>query len=367
MTDRPTIAVVIPAYNLARYLPEAIEGVLAQTIDPSRLEILVIDDGSTDETPVVASRYAPRVRCISQPNRGLPAARNRGLAETTAPHVTFLDADDRILPEKLATEIAVFEADPGAGLVYSGWRYIDADGDPLPQRGWSREEGDVLGRLLLGNLIHPHAALVRRSLVEAVGAFDESLTSVEDWDLWLRITMAGARWRCVDQPLLEYRVRSDGMHANPKRMLRNRVAVLDKTFAQLEGASDLVRTRPRAYQNAYLEAACDYAGMDAMEDALSTMTTATAYHPSFLTDVRTLRELSRLLLPLGFRNESQVVARWPAIAPRFTQLVHAGIRTLPPRDRAKGEIARFRVAARYRRKRLLGARDSRPSQLATGV
>jgi len=364
VTSRARIAVVIPAYNLAGYLGEAIESVLEQTLAADLIEICVVDDGSTDETRAVASRYAARVRCVHQENRGLPATRNVGLRATTAPYVNFLDADDRLLPEKFAHELPLLEGDQRLGVVYGGWRYIDGEGRRLPQRGWSREVDDVLPRLLLGNMIHPHASLVRRRCIEQVGGFDEQLTSVEDWDLWLRIALTGVRWGCVDLPLLEYRVRDDGMHANPERMLHNRLRVLAKTFEGLRrDRADLLPLRPMAFQQAYLEAACDHYRAGSRAAGAAALQAAVRERPAFLTEPRALRQVCRLLLPLGHRNEDVVIGRWPSIAPLFRQMMADAVppdENVRPTTRMARRLARWQVAARYRRKHVgaLQGRDA---------
>jgi glycosyltransferase involved in cell wall biosynthesis len=261
MSDaRPRVSVVIPVYNLRTFLPQAIDSALAQTVP---VEVIVVDDGSTDGSGDVAAGYGARVTVVRQENRGLSAARNAGIARATGALLQFLDADDRLLPEKAASAVAVFDADPAAGLVYSGCRFVDETNRVLPQHGWSRDEGAVLPQLVLGNLINPVAAIVRRELVEAAGGFDESLTSLEDWCLWLRITRDGARWRCVDRPLAEYRVRESGMHQNVERMRENRLRVLDKLFDGSALPGVVVALRPRAYQNAWLLAGClNYAAAD---------------------------------------------------------------------------------------------------------
>jgi glycosyltransferase involved in cell wall biosynthesis len=354
VTSPARIAVVIPAYNLARYLGEAVESVLEQTLDPSLIEICVVDDGSTDDTRAVTARYGSRVRYLYQENRGLPATRNVGWRATTAPFVNFLDADDRLLPEKFARELALLDANPRLSLVYGGWHYIDGEGRRLPQRGWSRTEGDVLSRLLMGNLIHPHAALVRRRCLEQVGGFDEQLTSVEDWDLWLRLAAAGVQWGCVDLPLLEYRVRDDGMHANPERMLDNRLRVLEKTFETLrKDHPDRAELRARAFQHAYLEAACDHYRVGARTAGAFALRLAVRSRPALLTESRSLRQVCRLLLPLGRRNEHLVVAGWPSLAPIFKRMMldavpldeHVSLAT-----RMARRLVRWQVSARYRRK-----------------
>jgi glycosyltransferase involved in cell wall biosynthesis len=344
------IAVVIPAYNLARYLGEAIESVLAQTIAADAVEVCVVDDGSTDDTPAVAARYRDRVRYVRQENRGLPATRNAGIRATRAPYLSFLDADDRLLPAAFARELPLLEADPALDAVYGGWRYVDAAGRPLPQHGWSRARGDLLPALVLGNLFHPHAPLVRRTRVEQVGGFDETLTSVEDWDLWLRISIAGVRWEHVDEALVEYRVRDDGMHADAERMLRNRLRVLEKTFAACGDRPDVAPLRPLAWQRAYLEAACDHYRAGETGPGAVAFAEAIRRRPALLADPRALRDVCRLLLPLGHRNDAHVAARWAEIEPVFLRMLDDAADADRPglSTRAARWLARRRLVARYR-------------------
>jgi glycosyltransferase involved in cell wall biosynthesis len=370
LVDTPQVSVIIPLYNLGRFVGEAIESTLAQTIGRDALEVIVIDDGSTDGGGDVARRYAGPVRCHRQENRGLSAARNAGLGLSHAPFVTFLDADDRVLPEKLEAQLAGFAAHPEAGLVYTGWRHIDESGHPLPQRGWSRYTGDVLGHLLLGNLIHPHAALVRRELVERAGGFDESLTSVEDWDLWLRISRAGALWHCIDRPLAEYRVRPGAMHDNPKRMLDNRLRVLDKFFADATLPHQAAERRHGAYQNAYLMAACDYFRSGDRPTGGHWFHAAIAAHPGYLTEPANLRRFCRWVLPAGYQREDAVVAHWHLLAPILAAALD-DLFARPDLDdsirhvRARARLAYWRTVARFVRKRIaarlrVGRRDAVP-------
>lgn len=320
-SSTPSVAIVVPVYNLRRYLAEALESALAQTVPAASVDIVVVDDGSTDGSGELAAQYAPRVRCLRQPNRGLSAARNAALAATDAEFVQLLDADDRLHPEKLAASLAVFAEDPGATLVHTGCAFIDEEGRRLPQRGWSRAEGTVLGELVLGNLINPHAALVRRADVVAAGGFDETLTSLEDWDLWLRITGPSSRWRCVDTALVDYRVRAAGMHQNVARMLENRLRVLEKLYAQPIVPAEVRAQRSQAYQNTWLVAAClFYAASDRTRGAAA-FRKAVECRPAMLVEPATLRRVSRWFLPLGFQRESEVVARWRAIARLLQQMI----------------------------------------------
>lgn len=317
-SDRPRVSVVVPVFNMRAWLGQAIDSALAQTVP---VEVVVVDDGSTDGSGDVAAAYGSRVRCVRQDNRGLSAARNTGIAESTGDFLQFLDADDRILPEKVAMALTVFDDAPGTGLVYSGCRFVDEADRVLPQHGWARDEGDVLPRLVLGNLINPHCAIVRRDLVDRAGGFDESLTSVEDWDLWLRVTRDGALWRCVDRPLAEYRVRAAGMHQNVQRMLQNRLRVLDKLFADATLPAQILGLRSRAYQHAWLIAACLHYADGERAAGAAAFRAAIVARPAILTERESFRLMSRWCLPLGHQRDAEVVSQWRPIGAILRHMV----------------------------------------------
>jgi glycosyltransferase involved in cell wall biosynthesis len=232
-----SVSLVIAAFNHARLLGEAIDSALAQTL--GGVEIIVVDDGSTDDTPSLLARYADRVRVIRQDNRGLSAARNTGLAAARGTYVAFLDADDVLAPTKLAEQRSVLERAPTLGWTYCDVRIETvATGAAVtaserfgyatrPRDGW------IFPELVHGNFIPAIAPLVRRTALEAAGGFDESLTALEDWDLWLRLSLI-AEARYTPAVLATYRVQPHGMSADRSRMDRNRFRVLDK----------LNRTRP---------------------------------------------------------------------------------------------------------------------------
>jgi glycosyltransferase involved in cell wall biosynthesis len=318
----PRVSVIVPLYNLGRYVAAAIESVLTQTLPPTAVEIVVVDDGSTDGGGDVARRYEPRVRVLRQENRGLSAARNAGIRASRAPLLAFLDADDQFLPDKLSAQLAVFDAQPDVGLVYTGVRHVDESGALLPQRGWARDEGDVFPRLVLGNLIHPLVALVRRAPVERAGGFDETLTSVEDWDLWLRISRPGLRWAVVDRALADYRVRADAMHQNAGRMIANCLRVLDKVFADPTLPASVVALKPLAYHRAYLTAACDHYRSGDLVGGARWFQAAALARPAFLTEPRSLALFCRWLLPTGFQAGPVVIAELPRLSATLRDALH---------------------------------------------
>jgi glycosyltransferase involved in cell wall biosynthesis len=226
-----SVSLVIATFDHGRFLAEALDSALAQTL--RGVEIVVVDDGSTDDTPEVLARYKGRVRVIRQPNRGLAAARNTGLASSRGTYVSFLDADDVLSPTKLAEQVAVLERAPTVG-----WTYCDVLIETTASGARTRAserfgygtrmlEGWLFPELIHGNFIPAIAPLVRRTVLDAAGTFDERLTALEDWDLWLRMSLISEA-RYTPAVLACYRVRPGGMSEDRARMDLNRFRVLDK-------------------------------------------------------------------------------------------------------------------------------------------
>lgn len=181
MSDRPTVSVIIPAYNAAATIGRAVESVLAQTC-PAR-EIFVVDDGSADDTAAIAARYPPPVRVLRQSNGGPGAARNLGARHAQAEWLGLLDADDYWLPHKLEAELP-YTADPKVAVVHS---------DATSGRNYVPPAHAGFDALWKHNFVWTSATLIRRSAFEAAGGFDEdrALICVEDYNLWLRLGHAG--------------------------------------------------------------------------------------------------------------------------------------------------------------------------------
>ncbi len=214
----PRISVVIPTYNCAHYLGQAIESVLDQTF--SDLSVFVVDDGSKDNTAEVVAAYGSRVTYLHQQNRGLPAARNRAMEASDSELIALLDADDWWEPTKLAKQVALFDqADrpEELALVYTDLKVIYEDGAILPSFLASRplaKDGYVFENLIQSGFLLPSTVLLRRSCMDAVGNFDETMRSHEDIDLWLRLCH---RWRVagIREPLVNRRQGAQNMTANP--------------------------------------------------------------------------------------------------------------------------------------------------------
>jgi glycosyltransferase involved in cell wall biosynthesis len=354
------VSVVIPSFNGARFLGEAIDSVLAQT-HPA-IEVLVVDDGSVDETPALVARYGERVRYLRQENRGLAAARNTGIRAARGAYVAFLDHDDRFLPAKIAAQAGLLDARDEVGLVYTGWCFIDDQGQPLPPTGWVRREGDLLAEVLLGNIIYPAATMLRRTLLDEVGGFDEARTGVEDWELWLRLSRRGVLWACVDEPLLEYRVHAAQMHKHGAgRRLSNRLAVLSQVFADPRLPPAVRALEPRAFQSAYLRGAADYYAAGERGEGGKAFLAALRARPAILAEPRSLYEFCRLLVPIGFRSQAAMVADWRRVTTILRTAVADALGTpgLEPelaRLRWRARMTVIRVTARLIRKRWIRRR-----------
>jgi hypothetical protein len=188
----PSVSVVVPAYNLARFLGRAIDSALAQDWPAEALEVIVVDDGSTDETPQVLAAYGDRIRAIRQDNGGLVRAVDRGLAEVSGDYVALLDADDEWPVDRLTRHVAFLEAHPEVGLVHGDMTIIDNDGAVLSPsffeaNGTQLTRGRVLGRLLAGNFVSGGAATFRASLLPAVYPIADD-AAYPDW--WIAATIA---------------------------------------------------------------------------------------------------------------------------------------------------------------------------------
>jgi glycosyltransferase involved in cell wall biosynthesis len=216
----PAISVVIPAFNEERYIGEAIESVLAQTLPPD--EVIVVDDGSTDATAEVAAGY-DGVRVLSQPNRGLGAARNAGFAETSGDLLAFHDADDLMTPEKLERQVAYLEAHPACGIVLGRQSLRVEEGADLPF--WARgealpHEAELAGRFALPDgdgTVHTMTMLVRRDAFLAVGPFDEELRIAQDLDWLFRAFEEGVGVDLADDMVLVRRIHSASLTQDDER------------------------------------------------------------------------------------------------------------------------------------------------------
>jgi glycosyltransferase involved in cell wall biosynthesis len=274
----PRVSVVIPTFNQSTYVRRAIQSVLGQSL--ADFELIVVDDGSEDDTEVVVSRYADaRVHYVWQPNAGLSAARNRGIAGATGQYVAFLDADDWWHPELLSTLTSALDLAPAeASVAHCDWCYSDASGTRLTPQSAAMTYGAELCTLVLRNPIAVHSALIRRSTLESIGGFSD-MNLLEDWDLWLRVAQAGGRFVHVPRVLANYHWHSGSLSKDAARHVTRRLAALDAAWAREPLRSPLHAIEARSYAMAHVDACASWLALDNIDAAADGYGAALARDP----------------------------------------------------------------------------------------
>jgi len=296
------ISVVIPTFNYGHYLPAAIESVLRQTRPPD--EIVVVDDGSTDDTKQVVARYEPQVRYFYQPNAGLSAARNTGTRLAAGDWTAYLDSDDAWEPEKLRKQENAIRNMPGALVAYTGFRYLYSDGtfskcEPAtsPERLWPA--------LRARNLLPASSVMAHRESVIKAGGFNETLRSCEDWDLWVRLRLRGP-FAAAPECLTTVRVTPQSMSSNAQRMIDNMEAILDGTLLQgLSGLSRVAWTR-RIRSVAELHAAITVGAFSRSQERERLIKSLLLWPSPFYESRRYLILLRNLLGPEAYKRLSRL-------------------------------------------------------------
>jgi glycosyltransferase involved in cell wall biosynthesis len=242
----PLVSVIIPTYNGSAFLRETIDSALAQTYP--RVEVVVVDDGSTDSTPDILASYGDRIKAVTQRNAGTSAARNTGICESSGAYIAFLDHDDLWLPEKLAKQVPVLMENANLGMVYAGIRFfnhytgqVTSEHPGMP----GLDAHDLLGR----TVISLQCSVIPRSVFDRVGVFDAELKGTDDWEICIRIANAYPILGMTDI-LVNIRGHADQQGIRTDQMYRNSLAVLtkhksmhancEKCRASLKRARDLI-------------------------------------------------------------------------------------------------------------------------------
>jgi len=200
------ISVIIPTYNQAEFLAGAIDSVLAQTFQ--KIEVIVVDDGSTDHTSEVAASYGSKIRYVRKTNGGTGSALNRGIQEATAPLIAWLSSDDQFLPEKLSLQLAEIKKNPPLGVVYTDWYNVDRQGRILEEvHCLPPPNGNALLSLILyGCFINGSTILVRKQCFDRVGFFEEGRDAfAHDWVMWIKLARH-FQFGSVPKPLMRYTI-----------------------------------------------------------------------------------------------------------------------------------------------------------------
>jgi GT2 family glycosyltransferase len=229
MTAPPRVSVIIPAYNVEDYVLEAVDSALAQTYGD--LEVVVVDDGSTDGTHRLLERYGESIKLVTQPNQGLPGARNSGIRAATGDVIGLLDGDDGWFPERVERCVEVLNERPDVGFVTTDATLVDARGADLGERYCAQVPFPVaqLAAAMVRQNVVFGAPLVRRSVFDAAGPFDETLTrGAEDYDMWLRFVADDVRMVTIPEPLAYYRIRGSSLTRQRGGLTGPRSLVLER-------------------------------------------------------------------------------------------------------------------------------------------
>jgi glycosyltransferase involved in cell wall biosynthesis len=272
----PLVSVVIPTHNRAHYITEAIDSVLAQTYP--QVEIIVIDDGSTDNTRDVVLAYGNRVRYIHQPNfnQGPAAALNRGIRDARGTYIALLDDDDVWQRDKLALQIPVLEQDPALGFLGTDLYITDASGRIVSRWGKPPEVPATFAGLIDYNMLGNSSVVIRKTVVDSVGGFDANLRTTQDYDLWLRMAKV-ARFACLGVPTTLWRIHGNNKHMNKVQKLEDRIRIFTR-HGNLDHLS-FVQRRVRMAK-LYYEYAEHFQGMGLFGRAVRTYLRAVSNDPS---------------------------------------------------------------------------------------
>jgi len=270
------VSVIIPNYNYGRFLRQSIESALDQTLKPH--EVIVVDDGSTDESNDVLDSFGDAILSVSQENAGVAAARNRGAGIATGDILAFLDADDFWGATKLEKQAAKFASDLAIGFVHCGMTNVDENGDRIDEHV-DGAEGSVAEQLLkFEPSVIATTIAVRRDLFMKVGGYDinRDLHPSEDWDLCYRLA-GESKVGFVREPLHFYRHHGQGGHTRIDRMERAMLIAFEKAFSAK--ANDVALLRDEAYGNLYLVLAGSYYHAGQIGQSIRCALKAVAHRP----------------------------------------------------------------------------------------
>jgi glycosyltransferase involved in cell wall biosynthesis len=284
MTD-PTVSAVIPVHNGENFLAEAVESVLAQTRPV--LEVVVVDDGSTDGTAAIAQGFGGCVRHVPQPQGGVSAARNRGAREARGDLIAFLDHDDAWLAHKLELQVAALRAEP-ATMAMCALQPVTEEGRDLEVKRLGPSAALAEGMLLFDGtpiVSCSSTGVIDRLRFISMGGFDERLSTSADWDLLLRVALEGSV-AYVDEPLVRYRVHDRNMSRDIAATERDMSLAFDKAFEHPALPPAMRRRRREAYGRLYRMLAGSYRDAGERRQAIRAFARAVRHDPSVLRDVR---------------------------------------------------------------------------------
>jgi glycosyltransferase involved in cell wall biosynthesis len=302
-----TVSVIIPAYNHAAFLAETIESVLNQMWRD--YEVIMVDDGSRDETPQVAAQFGSAIYYIRQANQGMATTRNNGIRHASGEIISFLDDDDLWHPDYLSTVVSHFQEDPSLAALHTGF-VLTGDRQGFDYPGASSRTvpaHELYDRLIERGFFPPSSVSVRRSCLESVGLFDESLQGLADWELWLRICREH-KFIGIPDRLVKYRLHAGGLSSNVQHMTEDHIKAVRKHFGPPEGqVNTWARDKRRAYAFAYRSAAFEYNIQGKSDEAWRFIKQAVPIWPEILNRLDTFYELACGDQAKGYRGKAELL------------------------------------------------------------
>jgi glycosyltransferase involved in cell wall biosynthesis len=273
----PVVSVIIPTYNSVHFVTQAIASVLAQTFQD--FEVLVIDDGSTDNTKeVLKKKYGDKIHYLFKTNGGVSSARNFGIEKAKGKYLAFLDADDIWLPEKLEKQISLLEAAPEIGLCYAGAIVVDEDLNPKNYVEAEQYEDATEGLLLKMNILILSSSFIRSEIVRQTGGFDSEFSTCADKEYWLRLSLL-TKLAPVEDYLVKYRQVSGSMSSDPKLSKTDTLNVLRKFFGSADLPAKYKKLENKAFSNSLMVISGEFLHNGEWKDSIYCMWQALLYNP----------------------------------------------------------------------------------------
>jgi glycosyltransferase involved in cell wall biosynthesis len=339
------VSVIIPAYNAELYLAEAIESVLAQTY--RTVELIVVDDGSTDNTALIAKKFADSVRLIHQTNQGLSAARNAGIRSAQGEIIALLDADDLWESCFLEVMVSALEQNPQLIGAYCGFQYINAEGSIVGRPSLRVVAPEVFHETLLynGNWLAPSGVIFRKSVAFEVGLFDEEIGPVADTDLWIKLSSRGPLIG-LPQPLIKYRQHDGNMSKDPQRMITASRRLTEKVFGPAEGdVLSWPKLKRIAYRNHYWSAAIRYLRAGNFEKSADSLRQLAVISFEFLLSIDLWRGLAHAHIPYEYQFDLSYKLKWEKMQSDIVILLDELDNELDGQNDIQKKYARIKAAA----------------------
>jgi glycosyltransferase involved in cell wall biosynthesis len=342
--EMPLVSVIIPSYNHAHFVGEAIKSVLEQ--DYQHYEIILVDDGSTDNTREVVAQFGFKVRYIYQPNQGLSAARNTAIKNARGEIIALLDADDVWLPEFLEKTVTLISNYPQAAMVYSGYIYIDSQGNEVGIPHQKVISPDMAHQTFMtnGNWLVPSAVIFRKNLAVEVGLFEEEIGPIADTDLWMKLSLKSPMIG-TSEALIKYRRHDSNMSKDPKTMVHALTKYTEKKYGPLDTNSETHFEKLAAYSKLFQSSTKRYLACNNIEKSVNFFIQLISLDYASSLSMPVWRSFCRAHIPLEFINDPDYaidVKKMESIILRFLDEIH---NQFDQTDFTKAMRSKIRVSA----------------------